>query len=242
MANDTTETVDIWETIIADYKEARFCLWCPKHCNNWRRQENRGFYYLWKAYHFAEEAQEKRPVWYARILYMMACEQKYKQHRYDILNRYLKPCVAAYEEAKQSEEVPSKLEVERASYLFKEYSYEQSRRSHTEENDTKARALIKGLSDIPDFQFHDSQVIAFSHDKEEARLTLEYEGITLTLLFEGVDEVCVYGVDPYVAYIYDGYCYPVFRANASIMFDIEAYKIRCSEISVESFFDTRSST
>ena len=240
MANDTIETVDIWETIIADYKEAQFCLWCPKHCNNWRRQENRGFYYLWKAYHFAEEAQEKRPVWYARILYMMACEQKYKQHSVDILNRYLKPCIAAYEEAKRGDEIPSKLEVERATYLYKEYEYERS--CYSDENAEKTYARIKGLSEIPDFQFHDSQVVAFSHDKETARLTLEYEGLTITLLFENVAEVSVCGVDPYVAYIYDGYCYPVFHADACLMFDIEAYKIRCGKISVESFFDTRSTT
>lgn len=237
MGKDLTGPIDSWETIISDYKEARHCLWCPKHTNNWRREENRGYYYLWKAYHFAEAAQEKRPLWYARILYMMACEQQYKQHRYSILNRYLKPCVAAYEEAKLGTEQPTKQEVESATYLYKQYSYEQSRRSYSEENEAKAYALIEGLSDVPDFQFHDSQVIAFSHDKETARLTLNYEGITITLLFEDVAEVSVYAVDPYVAYISDFYCYPVFHADACILFDIESYKIRCGKIRVESSSD-----
>lgn len=69
MPNDFVETADLWDTIISDYKEARHCLWCPKNANNWHREENRGYYYLWKAYHFAEEASKKRPLWYARILY-----------------------------------------------------------------------------------------------------------------------------------------------------------------------------
>ena len=239
MSNNLTEAIDIWDTIIADFKEARNCLWCPKHCNNWSRKENRGYYYLWKAYHFAEEAQEKHPLWYARILYMMACEQQYKQHRHDILYKYLTPCVAAYEEAKLGTEQPTKQEVESATYLYKQYSYEQSRRSYSEENDAKTRALIKGLSDIPEFQFHDSQVIAFSHDKETARLTLDYEGITVTLLFEDVAEVSVCAADPYVTYIYDCYCYPVFQADACILFDIEAYKIRCGKIRVDSVVDRK---
>ena len=232
MTNDTVETVDVWDVIIADYKEARHCLWCPKHCNNWHRQENRGFYYLWKAYHFAEAAKEKRPLWYARILYMMACEQRYKQHNYDILHRYLTPCIAAYKEASISEEQPSKEEVESATYLYKQYLYEQSRRSYSTENAEKAYALIDGLEDFPDFQFHDSHVVAFSHDNETARMTLDYEGITVTLLFEGVSEVSVYSVDPYTVYISDFYCYPVFQADECLLFDIEAYKIRCNKIKV----------
>lgn len=231
MAGDFTKATDMWDTIISDYKEVRLCLWCPKHANNWHREENRGYYYLWKAYHFAEAAEEKRPLWYARILYMMACEQQYKQHHYDILFRYLKPCVAAYEEAKLGNELPTKQEVESATYLYKQYVYERS--CHSDENAEKAYALIEGLADIPDFQFHDSRVVAFFHDKETARLTLDYEGITVTLLFEDVAEVSVYAVDPYVAYISDFYCYPVFQADACILFDIEAYKIRCGKIKVE---------
>ena len=233
MPNDFVETADLWDTIISDYKEARHCLWCPKNANNWHREENRGYYYLWKAYHFAEEASKKRPLWYARILYMMACEQQYKQHAYDILNKYLKPCVEAYEEAMLGTEQPSKQEVESATYLYDRYAHDESHRRYTAENCDEAHALIEGLAEMPNFQFHDSQVISFSHDKETARLTLDYDGITITLLFEDVSEVFVYGADPYVTYISDFYCYPAFQADTCILFDIESYKIRCGKIKVE---------
>ena len=224
------ETNDIWDSIIADYKEAQHCLWCPKHAKQWSRDGQRGFYYLWKAYHLAKSAQEKRPLWYARILYMMACEQRYKQWDNEILTYYLEPCVAAYQEAQASTEQPTQQEVEAAQYMYEQYSYERANTNNAVECVEKAYALIDGLSNCPDFAFHDSKVIAFSHSEADASMTLQYEDIVLTLAFEDITEVCVNAVDPDITYILDFYCYPAFRANDCLIFDIGFYKIRCRKI------------
>jgi len=48
-----------WEQIISDYKVAWNCLVCPKHCNEWHREENKGLFYLLKAYLAATEETEK---------------------------------------------------------------------------------------------------------------------------------------------------------------------------------------
>ncbi|MBE6926870.1 MAG: hypothetical protein E7467_00020 [Ruminococcaceae bacterium] len=226
----TPETKDIWDSIIADYKEAQHCLWCPKHTKQWSRDGQRGFYYLWKAYHLAESAQEKHPLWYARILYMMACEQRYKQWDYEILNFYLKPCIAAYKEAMASAEQPTQKEVDAAQYMYEQYSYELANISNTADCVEQAYSRIEGLSSFPNFAFHDSKVIAFSHNESEASLTLQYDDVILTLAFDDVTEVHVNAVDPEITYIVDFYCYPAFRAKDCLVFDIGFYKIRCRKI------------
>lgn len=55
------EEQGLWETIIDDFKKARYYLRGPKHKNNWGRNEEDGYYYLLKAYHFATNAKEKLP-------------------------------------------------------------------------------------------------------------------------------------------------------------------------------------
>ena len=233
MADNLFIKNDIWNDIISDYQKARFCLWCPEHSNEWHREENEGYYFLWKAYHFATNAENKRPLWYARILYMMACEQRYKQSPYILLHQYLKPCITAYRKAETSSEQPTEKEVNDARYMYDQYSYEFSCRSSSEEAYQRAYSLIEGYNDDIDFQFHDSKVIEFSHTATTAKLILEYNDITATLIFNDVDEIEIKNVEPDIAWIFDFYCYPAFPTNSRIVFDIGYYKIQCGHIRIE---------
>ena len=177
-----------------------------------------------------EATQPKRSLWYARILYMMACEQRYKQWDYEILNFYLKPCIEAYEQATASSEQPNEKEVDAARCMYEQYSYDLSNMASTAECIEQAYSLIEGLSEFSDFAFHDSKVVSFTHNETDAQMVLQYDNIELTLIFDEISEIKVNAVDPFVTYIMDCYCYPAFHLQDRLIFDIGFYQIRCKSI------------
>ena len=53
---------ETWSSILEDYEAAKFALWCPDHLGNWRRDDDKGYYHMWKAYYAAITAEEKEPL------------------------------------------------------------------------------------------------------------------------------------------------------------------------------------
>lgn len=219
-----------WDEIIKEYKAARYCLWCPKHCGNWSKNEDEGYYHMWRAYYLAKSSDVKQALWYARILYMVASEQQKSQSEYILLNRYLKPCMDAYAKAIQSGEAPSDAEYKNAKFLYDYYIHQEVNTKSSEEILNKAYSYIDGWSSELDFQFHDSKVLGFSHDGSTAQLKLQYDETTVALLFEDVYEIKVLSVDPQCTWISEFYCYPTFHNDSLYIFDVGFYKIQCKKI------------
>ena len=90
-----------WNQIRELYNKARYCLWCPKHAENWVRDEENGIFYLWSAYHYAKLANDNDldHLTYARILAMMANELRNKMSDYDRYHKYIVPSMQEYENA-----------------------------------------------------------------------------------------------------------------------------------------------
>lgn len=220
----------IWETILSDYKIAKQCLWCPKHAGYWYREEDRGMYHLWKAYYAAIQADTKENLLYARILMMMHDEQHHAD-KYDRFHKYVAPAKEAYEKALLEDRKPTGKELEKVNFLFDSLSYVLKKRENTEEQYRDAYALIEGLDEIPDFQFHDSKPIWFEHTSENAVLKLNFDGVIVTFRFEVLVDIEVNG-DPVCNWINDFYCYRLFPGDKLIRFDIGYYVIHCEKISV----------
>lgn len=220
----------IWNEIIKEYKSARACLWCTTKCGFWYRKENEGYYHMWRAYHLASSCETKQPLWYARVLYMMASEQQHKQDDYVILNSYLRPCMAAYAESKQNGDNPTDMEYEKAKYLFDSFVHVASNTGSSEETTRCSYSYIEGFSPEMRFEFHDSKVISFSHDCSSAQLRLQYDGTRVTLLFEDICEIDICSPDPEHTWIYDFNCYPAFHNADILIFDTDFYKIKCRKI------------
>ena len=225
----------VWEEIIADFKKARGYLCCPKrlHGEIWHRDEENGYYYLWKAYHFATAQPEKNNLWYARILYLMATEHRYKKWEGEILKKYLQPCIEAYEKANREEAKPYELEVAWAKSLYDEFSYI-VQNATSDEAVEKAYSVVGGLPKDLDFSYHDSRVVSFYHEESTAKLTLDYYGTQVTLRFEDVSEIEVNLVDLDITYIRGAYCYQHYRSR-NLIFDLECYRIHCERICIEEY-------
>ncbi len=220
-----------WEEIISFYKKAQGCLWCPKkpHGGYWRRDEGRGFYYLWTAYRLATDSPQKNHLWYARILYMMASEHRYRQGDFEVFKFYLQPCIEEYEKAKSEGEKPAEQEITqaRAQYDMLNYIFTVA---HSNEAIERAYSLVGEFVDVSGFSFHDSSVVAFSvNDDSTATLALEYDGILLTLEFEGVSDVHIYGLDTECNWLYSAYCYNVYQGT-DYVFDCEYLKIQFQKL------------
>lgn len=220
-----------WEEIILTYKKARECLWCPKHPRGgvWSRDEGHGYYYLWTAYRLATDSPQKNHLWYARILYMMANEQRYRQSGFEILKNYLKPCMEEYEKAKSEDKKPTELEITQAKAQYDLLNYN-CIIAHSDEAVERAYSLVEKFVDITDFSFHDSSVVAFSvNDTSTATLTLNYDEILLTLEFEGVSDIQFCELDPEHNWIYCAYCYHVYQGT-DYVFDCEYVKIQFQKL------------
>lgn len=216
-----------WEEIISIYKKAQGCLWCPKkpHGGYWARDDRRGYYYLWTAYHLATEAIEKNHLWYARILYMMASEHLHHQKDYEVFRYYLQPCVEEYAQAKSEDAKPTEKEIEYARFQHDKLDYFFTV-AHSTESIERVYSMVGEFVDIADFSFHDSSVVAFSVDNSSvATLVLEYDGILLTLEFDGVSDVHIYGLDTESNWIDSAYCYYVYQGT-DYVFDCEYLKIQ----------------
>ena len=232
----------IWEEIIGDFKKARGYLRGRKRLRGgiWYRDEEKGYYHLWKAYHLATAQPEKNSLWYARLLYLMATEFRYKKWEGELLKKYLQPCMDAYENASREGEKVHELEVVWARALYDEVSYI-AQNATSDEAAENAYSVVEGLPEDLDFSYHDSRIVSFYHDDSTARLTLDYYGTQVTLRFEDFSEIEANLIDLDIAYISKAYCYQHYRAKNWI-FDIDFYKIHCERICVEEYKKKREST
>ena len=220
-----------WEEIISAYKKAREYLWCPKHPHGgvWSRNEGHGYYHLWTAYRLATDAVEKNHLWYARILYMMASEHLYHQGDFDILKHYLQPCMEEYEKAKSEDKKPTEIEITQARAQYDLLNYKCTV-AYSDESVERVYSLVEEFVDISGFSFHDSSVVAFGVTEDStATLALEYNGLLLTLEFEGVNDVHIYGLDTKYNWIGSAYCYHVYQGT-DYVFDCEYVKIQFQKI------------
>ncbi len=221
---------ETWSVILEDYETAKFALWCPKHCENWRRDEDKGYYHMWKAYYAALNAEEKEPLLFARILVMMGDEQNYKQSDYTRLHQYYLPAKEQYQLAIKIGLHPTEKELEKISFYTDSLIYQ----SECENKPYDMQiSYIEGYEVLSDFGFHDSKVIFFSHDENSACMKLKY-GKTLELRFEEVDDIQI-RTDPVCDWINDFHCYPTFYNKQKYVFDIGFYKIICSKIVVSTY-------
>ncbi|MDO4491815.1 MAG: hypothetical protein Q4B85_12180 [Lachnospiraceae bacterium] len=222
---------DIWKTIAEDYEIAKQCLWCPKHPGGWIRQEDKGRYYLWKAYYAATQTEPKDYLLYARVLMMMNDEQHHAWE-YDRFHKYIAPAKEAYAVAiHEGGKQPTAKEIEKVNFLFDSLQYVLKKTENTSEQVIDAYKLIEGLNDIQDFQFHDSKPIWFEHTSDRATLKLDFDGVVVTFSFEGLIDIEVNG-DPTTNWINDFYCYPAFHNKDVLQFDIGYYRILCEKINV----------
>lgn len=223
---------DTWIQISEDYKTARFALWCPRHHNNWSRDETKGYYYMWKAYYAAINAEEKEPLVFARILVMMGDEMNYKQGDHTRLYKYYLPAKEQYELAVKAGLKPSDKELEKVNFYTNmlTYQFECEGRNYDEQ-----LSLIEGHEKLKDFGFHDSKVIFFSHDKTSAVMKLKYNNEkVLELHFKDIYDIEIH-TDPVCNWINEFYCYPMFSCKDRLCFDIGFYKIICTKILVAEY-------
>ena len=95
-----------WLEIESDYEAAKACLWRPREAGEWHRVYAKGHFHLWKAYYAATQEEEKQDLLYARILMMMADEDREDRfNNYIRCHRYIAPAKHAYERAIQNNEV-----------------------------------------------------------------------------------------------------------------------------------------
>ena len=154
---------------------------------------------------------------------------QYRQRNYDVLKYYLQPCIEEYAKAESEGEIPTEQELAQAKVQYDMLNYN-CNVAHSNEALERAYSLVEEFVDIAEFSFHDSSVIAFSiNDSSSATLTLEYDGILLTLEFEGVSDVHIYGLDTECNWIYSAYCYHVYQGT-DYVFDCEYLKIQFQKL------------
>jgi len=218
-----------WLEIKDDYETAKFCLWCPKNVVTWKRNEELGYYHLWKAYYSAQQEEEKQNLLYARILIMMADEDsKHRFDNYTRFHRYIAPAKEAYERAIKNNEITPDKEY---NELIKKYNYLKYMLA-LEDGSEESYSLIAGLNDIEDFCFHDAKPKRFVLNGDGAELVIEYYDLAVRLIFKGIFDIQI-STDPICDYINEFYCYKHFVIPERIVFDIGFYKIVCEEITAE---------
>ncbi len=221
---------DNWDSIIEDYKKARFALVCPEHCSGWHINYDNGFYYLWKAYHDATEAKTKKPLWYARILDLMGNQQRYKMSDYDRFKKFVEPAYEQYKIALNTDNPPTPKEWDFAEREYKSMLYEIEIKDSPYDEQMK---IIEGYEQLDDFGFHDSKPVFFSHTDKSAELHLEFGDIIVVFGFEDIYDIHVDG-DPLTNWINDFYCYRSYFNKDFIIFDVGYYIISCSRVFVKS--------
>ena len=230
MKSGDLEMSETWAMIFEDYEAAKLALWCPKSCGHWSRDEDKGYYHMWKAYYAALTAEEKDHLLFARILMMMGDEQNYKQSDYTRLHRYYLPAKEQYQLAIETGSQPTGKELEHLRLYTDSlnYRFECENKPYDEQI-----SFIEGHEVLSDFEFHDSKVICFSQDENSANMKLKYTK-TLELRFQEVDDIEI-RTDPICDWINEFYCYPTFYDKKKYIFDIGFYKIICSRIIVSNY-------
>ena len=228
-----------WEQIIADYKIAYNCLVCPKHTHSWYRQEDKGLYYLLKAFLAAKEEPEKDHLWYARILWQMGQPYRFNKHEHERFYKFIEPAIEEYKHIEKTERFEKEI-----NGAFREYSRLKAKldfiKYEGDETYKRFMSLIENseLLDENDISFHDGKVLSFYHDNENATLIFKYYDNIVTLGFEGIINVEIYYDED--NYIQDVVCYPAYMNDTRTkVFDIETHKIICEKIKVVSVEKTQ---
>lgn len=219
-----------WTQIHEDYKKAKLALWCPKHVDKWSRDEETGYYYMWKAYQEARSAETKDHLLYARILVMMSHERRFRIDDYVLFHKYVGPALDEYRQAIADGQRPTEKELGNAQWEYDALFYQESRADAPYDEQIQA---IRGHEKLSEFFFYESQVISFSHSEHNAKLTLQYRSAIATFSFDDVYEIQI-NADPAVVWVTEFCCYPCFEDKSRIRFDIGDYKITCKAVCVES--------
>jgi hypothetical protein len=219
-----------WLEIESDYDAAKACLWCPREAGEWHRVDAKGHFYLWKAYYSATQEEEKQDLLYARILIMMADEDRENRfNNYILFHRYIAPAKDAYERAIQNNEAVCDNEYEK---LIRTYNYLKYMLD-MEDGSDESYSMICGLNEIEElFCFHDAKTIRFEHVGDTAEIDIKYYDVTVRLIFKGIFDIQI-NTDPICDYINEFYCYKHFDIPERIVFDIGFYKIVCEQITAE---------
>lgn len=219
-----------WLEIESDYEIAKACLWCPREDTNWHRDEEKGYYHLWKAYYNALQEEEKQNLLYVRILIMMSDEDRANRfNNYTCFHRYVSPAKLAYDKAIENNEIAPGEECE---YLTRKYNYLKYMLA-LEDGSDDSYSLIVGLDKIEEFYFHDAKPKRFEVIEDSAELDIQlYDVVSVRLKFKNIFDIQI-STDPICDYINEFYCYKNFDIPERIVFDIGFYKIVCEEITVE---------
>lgn len=217
-----------WEKIRAEYNQARACL-REDGKDGWHRKQEEGWYHLWTAYYLATNTEPKEPLLYARILSMLNAECQFHYSDYDRYHLFVKPAEEAYSVAVASGLIPTDRELEMNQFYSETLAYQFECLNQDYEEQIK---LISGYEKLEHFGFHDSKPVWFEQTGDTARLTLEYNDIQATFLFEGILDFHVEG-DPVTSWISEFFCYPCYHNKELLFFDVEYYRITCKRITVE---------
>lgn len=218
-----------WQEILSDYDNAKKALWGSQETKNWHQDKEIGHYYMWSAYYKACKTEPKDYLLFARILAMIADEHRFSMYDYKLYHKFAKPSVEAYTRAEEVGQHPTEKELEKIHFLADSLAYKLESENVPYEEQIK---LISGYEQLDNFGFHDSKPVWFEHTEQNARLKLQYDGTTVTFLFDGIFDIHV-DVDPVTNWILDFYCYRCFHNKELFTFDVGYYKIICSSISVE---------
>ena len=220
---------DEWAKIQSDYDKAKAALWCPEDTDYWHREEETGRYHMWRAYHQASAATEKDSLLFARILSMMADENRTVYSDYERYHKFVRPAVEAYDKAIEAGQHPTDKELKQIRFSAESLAYVLECEELPCEEQVKR---IRGFERLADFEFHDSKPTWFEYSGQTVKLKLEFYETSATFLFEGVKEIVVNN-DPVADWVMDFCCYPCFYNKDLLIFDIGSHRITCAKISVE---------
>ena len=217
----------IWKEIEQDFETAKKNLWCPKGVETWHREEEIGNYYLLKAYLNAKKEEVKDNLLFARILMSMYWENTHRQSEWYLLKTFIKPALDSYNKAIKLGEKPTEEELKRVKGIYDKLQYNMMK---YRQDDCDLIALIDGLSDIPEFYFHDSEVHSFCVNGDNATMLLEFEGVFVEFTFYGVLEFNT-NIDINNQYVCDYYCFQTYYAKELLIFILNCgYTIYCKKI------------
>ncbi len=229
---------EIWERIRQDYKTARDCLVCSEKEGAWHREDEKGMYFLHKAYYTAKEQEEKDDLLYARILMLM--NREYINGPVNSrFHKLIAPAKEACERAINAGCSPYKKELEEVDYYYKSLEYEIAKTENNDENYAGSCSHIDGFDKVKDFSFYDSKPLCFSHDKDTAELKIAFKKTEITLEFTGLSDVYV-ATTPEFDWIDEFSCYPLYEDRSLLCFDVAFYKIICKHIRVKEYTNTTS--
>lgn len=231
----------IWQSIAADYaayqENTRPLDMGKEEWPGWEGKHLRllkGKTCLNQAYIAATEAESiEDHLLYARILYAMHREYTQCRDSHEGFRFYVAP---GWEQVKLAVADGQRLTAKELAFYQETYEdllYQTAQMTWSAEQDQQAYALVDGLSEIPDFCFHDSKPVHFEHGSDYAQLTLEYRDIRLCLAFDHPYDIQVNG-DPLTNWLQDFYCYRSNRNKEIITFDVGYYTIVCTGVRVKS--------